>query len=193
MIDIQYVRENPDLFDARMASRGSDFRASALLVLDDLRRELSTKIQAEQASRNALSGQIGTAMKAGDRTLAETLKGRVQAIKDRLVTLEYQHAEIALKAQECFAQVPNLPAGDVPLGADESANVVVSSWGESGALGTPHYELGPALGLMDFEAAVRLSGSRYTVLYGSLARLERAIGQFMMDHNLRAGYREVCR
>jgi seryl-tRNA synthetase len=191
MIDIQYVRANPDQFDAQMASRGSAFRASPLLVLDDLRRQLATQIQAEQSARNALSGQIGAAMKAGDRNLADLLKTQVQAIKERLTALEYQHADIALKAHETFAEVPNYPARDVPVGPDETANVVVSTWGASGTLGRPHYELGPSLGLMDFETAARLSGSRYTVLYGALARLERAIGQFMIDHNTGKGYREV--
>ena len=166
----------------------------ALIALDDRRKAVIAEAQSAQERRNALSKEIGAAKKAKDEERAQALMAEVAGLKERLGDLEAQEKAAVAALEEALASLPNLPAADVPVGPDESANVERSTWGEPrrGDPAKEHYELGEAMGLMDFETAAKLSGSRFVVLRGQLARLERALGQFMIDlHTREHGYTEV--
>jgi seryl-tRNA synthetase len=203
MYDIRWIRENAEAFDRGLARRGFTETSSAeLLALDDTRRAAIAKAQAAQERRNALSKEIGRAMGAKDAALADSLKAEVATLKETQPALEAEEkaAKEALDAQ--LAAIPNLPHDDVPDGADEHGNVVLHSHGQApeksgGRLFgfnqlKEHFELGEALGQMDFETAAKLSGSRFVVLNSGVARLSRAIGQFMLDlHVEEHGYTEV--
>jgi len=177
MHDIKTVRADPEGFDAALARRGLAPQAAALLALDNARREAITAAETAQARRNALSREIGAAMKRGDRAEAERLKAEVAGLADFGAPPEAEALDAALAA------LPNILDADVPDGADESANVVLHQHGEPAEIpdAKQHFELGEALGLMDFERAAKLSGSRFVVLKGALARLERALGQWMLS------------
>jgi seryl-tRNA synthetase len=188
MHDIRTVRADPAGFDAAMARRGVDGVSAGLLALDEARRAAITAAEAAQARRNALSREIGAAMKRGDAAGAERLKAEVAALAGQAGG----EADAALDA--ALAALPNILDPDVPEGRDEADNVVLHQRGEPAELpgAREHWQLGEALGLMDFEAAARLSGSRFVVLKGALARLERALGQWMLDlHTREHGYEEV--
>ncbi|MCW8086290.1 serine--tRNA ligase [Sabulicella glaciei] len=188
MHDIRAIRSNPEAFDAAMARRGLPPQAASLLALDEARRAAITAAEGAQARRNALSREIGAAMKRGDKEEAGRLKAEVAALSAAGPSGE----EAAL--DEALAALPNLLDPEVPEGRDETANVVLRGHGEPRDIpgAKEHWELGEALGLMDFEAAARLSGSRFVVLKGALARLERALGQWMLDlHVSEHGYEEV--
>jgi seryl-tRNA synthetase len=202
MYDIKWIRENAEAFDTGLKRRGLEPLSKSLLDLDDARRSAIAKAQSAQERRNALSKEIGKAMGAKDVALAETLKAEVAALKDTQPALEAEEkvAKEALDLQ--LAAIPNIPNDDVPEGADEHGNVVKSVQGEApektgGRLFgfnqlKEHFELGEALGQMDFETAAKLSGSRFVVLNAGVARLSRAIGQFMLDtHTEEHGYTEV--
>ena len=193
MQDIRLIRENPEGFDAQLARRGLPAQAAALVALDERRRALATEMQAVQARRNDASKLIGAAMAKGDKDGAEALKAEVAALKDRLPALEAEEKEATAALKAALEIIPNLPAADVPDGAGEEDNVEVAKWGEPRAFDfTPkeHADLAPALG-MDFETGTRLSGARFTFLRGDMARLHRALGQFMLDVQTREhGYQE---
>jgi seryl-tRNA synthetase len=202
MYDIKWIRENAEAFDTGLKRRGLEPLSKSLLDLDDVRRSAIAKAQGSQERRNALSKEIGKAMAAKDVALADTLKAEVAALKDTQPALEAEEkaAKEALDLQ--LAAIPNIPNDDVPEGADEHGNVVKSVNGEApektgGRLFgfnqlKEHFELGEALGQMDFETAAKLSGSRFVVLNSGVARLSRAIGQFMLDtHTEEHGYTEV--
>lgn len=201
MYDIKWIRENAEAFDTGLQRRGLEPLSSSLLALDDTRRAAIAKAQSSQERRNALSKEIGKAMGAKDVALADQLKAEVAALKEQQPALEAEEkaAKEALDAQ--LAAIPNIPHDDVPMGADEHDNVVLHVHGvkpeERGLLAgvndpKQHYELGEALGQMDFETAAKLSGSRFVVLQSQIARLSRAIGQFMLDtHTEEHGYIEV--
>jgi seryl-tRNA synthetase len=195
MHDIRLIRDNPQAFDAGLAARGLAPLSSALLALDDRRRKVIGDLQAIQERRNAASKDIGAAMGRKDAEAADRLKAEVSALKDRLAAGEQEQREIDIDMRQRLEAIPNVPAADVPQGADETGNVEYRRFGTprtDAHLGPQHFEIGEALGLMDFEAASRMSGSRFTVLRGQLARLERAIGQFMIDtHTTAHGYTEV--
>ncbi|GIX19546.1 MAG: serine--tRNA ligase [Erythrobacter sp.] len=183
MHDIRLIRENPEAFDAGLARRGLGPEAARLIALDEARREAVTTAQQAQSRRNEASKAIGAAMAAGDTVRAEALKAEVAALKEELPALEARAAELAGQLQAALEIIPNLPAADVPEGPDESGNVVVHEWGEKRVFAfTPreHADIAPALG-MDFETGARLSGARFTFLRAPLARLHRALGQFMLD------------
>jgi seryl-tRNA synthetase len=183
MHDIRLIRENPEAFDAGLARRGLGPEAARLIALDEARREAVTAAQQAQSRRNEASKAIGAAMAAGDTARAEALKAEVAALKEELPAREARAAELAGQLQAALEVIPNLPAADVPDGVDESGNVVVHEWGEKRSFAfTPreHADIAPALG-MDFETGARLSGARFTFLRGPLARLHRALGQFMLD------------
>jgi seryl-tRNA synthetase len=191
MHDIRLVRADPAAFDALLARRGIAPQADALLALDEARRAAIAAGEAAQARRNALSREIGAAMKRGDGPEAERLKAEVAAI-----AAEAGEADGRSRALDAaLALLPNTLDADVPEGADESANVVLHTQGAARGYGfapRQHFELGEALGLMDFAAAAQLAGARFTVLRGALARLERALGQWMLDmHGAEHGYTEV--
>jgi len=194
MHDIRFIREHPDAFDAALARRGLAPVAAELIALDAERRELATRMQQNQAHRNEASKAIGQAMAARDTATAEALKAEVAALKSGLAELEdsSRAADAALDAR--LAVLPNLPADDVPDGADESENVELMRWGTPRTFDfapREHADIGPALG-MDFETGALLSGARFTFLRGGMARLNRALGQFMLDRQVALGYQECA-
>jgi len=183
MHDLRLLRDHPDRFDAGLAARGVDPAASRILDLDEARRQAATLLQEAQGHRNEASKAIGAAMRDGDAATAETLKAEVARIKDAMPTLEAEERELGERLESDLASLPNLPADDVPPGADESANVEVARWGTPPELAfepREHADLGPALG-MDFETGAAMSGARFTFLRGPMARLHRALAQFMLD------------
>ena len=184
MHDIRLIRDNPALFDAVLARRGVEPVADAILALDAERRAVSTRMQEAQSRRNEASKAIGAAMGRGDKDEAERLKAEVATLKERLPQLEQEDRELSAELADALARYPNLPAEDVPPGEDESQNVEVLRWGTPRAFDfqpKEHADLGPALGL-DFETGALISGARFTFLRGQMARLQRALGQFMLDH-----------
>ncbi|MBS0482665.1 MAG: serine--tRNA ligase [Proteobacteria bacterium] len=184
MHDIKFIRENPEAFDAGLARRGLAPQSGAILAIDTRRRGVATRMQEGQGRRNEASKAIGAAMGRGDTGEAERLKAEVASLKDTLPALEAEERDLTAQLQDALAIIPNLPAADVPEGEDEGGNVEVSRWGTPRAFTfTPkeHADIGPALGL-DFETGALISGARFTFLRGAMARLERAIGQFMLDH-----------
>ena len=195
MHDIRLIRDDPDAFDAGLARRGAEPVAKAILALDEERRALTTKLQEMQARRNEASKAIGAAMGKGDTDTAEALKAEVAQIKADMPGLEEQEKALGEKLQDQLARIPNIPFDDVPQGEDEAGNVEVSSWGEKRAFDfepKEHADIAPALG-MDFETGALLSGARFTFLRGDMARLHRALGQFMLDHQTREnGYTECA-
>ena len=195
MFDIKWIRENPDAFDEGMRKRGHDANAAGLLKLDDARREHIAKLQDAQARRNTASKEIGAAMGKGDTELAEKLKAEVSEIKRFVQDGEAEERQLSSKLNEALATIPNLPLDDVPVGADESANVFYRGYGEKPQLDfepKEHFEIGEGLGQMDFDQSALISGSRFVLLKSDIARLERALGQFMLDlHTSEHGYTEV--
>jgi seryl-tRNA synthetase len=195
MHDIKLIRDNPAAFDAGLAARGLPPQSASLLAMDDRRREAISGLQAMQERRNAASKEIGAAMGRKDLAAADALKGEVAALKDRMAAAEQEQREADAALAAVLATIPNTPGPDTPLGTDEHGNIEYRRAGAkptANHLGAQHFEIGEALGLMDFEAAARMSGSRFTVLRGGLARLERALGQFMIDlHTTEHGYTEV--
>ena len=193
MHDIKFIRENPEAFDAGLARRGAEPLSASILALDTDRRAVATRMQEAQSRRNDASKAIGAAMGKGDTAEAERLKAEVASLKDTLPALEAEEKDLTARLQDALAIVPNLPAADVPPGANEADNVEVSRWGTPRSFNfTPreHADLGPALGL-DFETGALISGARFTFLRGQMARLERALGQFMLDHQTSVnGYTE---
>jgi seryl-tRNA synthetase len=194
MHDIRFIRENPDAFDAALAKRGLDPQAASLLALDERRRAIATELQQGLARRNEASKAIGQAMARKELEFAEQMKIEVAALKDHLASLEDQDREAGEALEAALATIPNLPAEDVPQGADESENAEVRRWGEPRAFTfapQDHADFGPALGL-DFEGGAALSGARFTALRGQMARLHRALAQFMLDRQSgENGYEEV--
>tara|TARA_R110000787_G_scaffold6861_47_gene23971 strand:+ start:10781 stop:12058 length:1278 start_codon:yes stop_codon:yes gene_type:complete len=183
MHDIRFIRENPAAFDAGLARRGLAPLSADILALDEQSRAIKTQLQVGQARRNEASKLIGQAMAAGDKDKAEALKAEVAALKDGTPALEAQERELGDALTAMLAAIPNLPADDVPEGADEEANVEVSRWGtprDFDFAAQDHADFGPALGL-DFEGGAKLSGARFTALRGQMARLHRALAQFMLD------------
>ncbi len=193
MFDMRRIRENPEAFDAGLGRRGLDPRAGELVALDAERRKALTEAQEFQTRRNTISKQIG-ALKAKGEDASEII---AQVASDKAAQAEAEASAQKLEAalNEVLATIPNLPADDVPDGADESDNVEIRKHGTPRELdfeAKEHFELGEALGLMDFEAASRMSGARFVVLKGALARLQRALGAFMLDlQTNEAGYTEV--
>lgn len=183
MHDIRLIRENPEAFDAAMARRGLAPAAQAILSADADRRDLLTRMQEAQARRNEASKAIGAAMGKGDKDTAEALKAEVASLKDALPAMEEDERRLTGELNAVLAALPNRPADDVPAGEDESANVEVLRWGTPREFAfTPreHADIGPALGL-DFETGALISGARFTFLRGQMARLHRALAQFMLD------------
>ncbi len=183
MHDIRSIRENPAAFDAALARRGLDPVSSEIVALDEKRRAFATELQLGQARRNEASKAIGQAMANKEAELAQQIKMEVAALKDRLPHLETQEKETGEALDGILAAIPNLPAEDVPEGEDEAANVEVSRWGAVRNFDfapKDHADFGPTLGL-DFEGGAALSGARFTALRGQMARLHRALAQFMLD------------
>jgi seryl-tRNA synthetase len=195
MYDIKWIRDNAEVFDRGRERRGLGPLAGTLLALDDKRRAAIAKAQAAQERRNAASKEIGAAMKAGDASLAKALKIEVAQLKEALAEFEAEERDAIAALEKALAEIPNTPLDDVPDGRDENDNFELRRIGEPRAMDFPpkeHFDIGEALGLMDFETAAKLSGARFVVLTGALARLERALSQFMLDlHTREHGYTEV--
>jgi seryl-tRNA synthetase len=198
LLDIKWIRDNQDAFVAALKKRGADAPEETLdqiLSLDEQRRATIQKLQEAQARRNAASKEVGKAKASKDEAEAKRLMDEVAALKSTIAEGETAEKRLDDELRNLLGAIPNVPADDVPVGPDETANV------ELRKVGTPlkfdfqpkqHFELGEALGLMDFETAAKLSGSRFVVLKGALARLERALSQFMLDlHTSEHGYMEV--
>jgi seryl-tRNA synthetase len=197
MFDPRWIRDNPEVLDRGLKRRGLPPEAANIIALDEKRRAIIAKLQALQERRNAASKEIGAAKKAKDEAAANTLMAEVAKIKEDIPALETEQTRIEKELHDKLALIPNVPAEDVPDGADETANAERRDHrsGDKPTIASPrqHFELGEALSLMDFEAAAKLSGSRFVVLKGALARLERAIAQFFLDvHTEEFGYTEVA-
>ncbi|TQF77064.1 serine--tRNA ligase [Elioraea sp. Yellowstone] len=193
MHDIRRIREAPEAFDAMLARRGLAPLAAEVLALDQRRRAAQTAFQEMQARRNALSKRIGAARGRGED--AAPLQAEAAAMAEAIAREEAEEKRLGAELDALLATIPNWLDDAVPTGGGEADNVVLRSWGEQRRFDfTPlqHFDLGERLGLMDFEAAARLAGSRFVVLKGALARLERALGQFMLDlQTAEHGYTEV--
>ena len=196
MLDIKWIRDNPDKLDAALARRGAAPLADQLLKLDEERRAHLTRLQTLQGRRNEASKAIGKAKGTGNEAGAEELIREIGEIKEAIQDGEETERRIDKSLEDALARIPNIPLDDVPEGADEADNVEIRRHGEAPSFGfapKEHYELGEGLGLMDFEQAAKISGSRFTILKGQLARLERALGQFMLDlHTGEHGYQETA-
>ncbi|MEM7463239.1 MAG: serine--tRNA ligase, partial [Pseudomonadota bacterium] len=195
MFDIKWIRENPVAFDRGLERRGLEPHSARLIEIDDRRKANVAMLQEAQTERNAASKEIGKAMAAGDKALAEKLKADVSKLKDVAQSGEQAGREITAEMTATLEVLPNLPLEDVPDGEDEAANIQSSHSGEKPEFAfepKEHFEIGENLGQMDFETAARIAGSRFTILNGGLARMERALGQFMLDmHTQEHGYLEV--
>src|SRR5208337_1298263 len=197
MHDIRAIRDNPKAFDEGLARRGLPPRAGPMIALDERRRAAILELQRAQERRNAASKQVGLAMARGDSVAAEDFRAEVAGLKATMPELEAIEREAGVALETALAEIPNLPFEDVPDGKDENDNVEVRRFGAPPALGginkpREHFELGEALGLMDFEIAAKLSGARFVVLKGALARLSRALEQFMLNlHTTEHGYTEI--
>jgi len=194
MHDIRSIRDAPAAFDAGLARRGSAPCSATLIALDERRRAILTELQVAQARRNEASKAIGAAKAQKRDEDAAALMAEVATIKERMPVLEAEEQAIAAELDGVLAALPNLPAADVPQGPDESANVEVSRWGiprDFGFKPQEHPDFAPALGL-DFESAAKISGARFAVLRSGIARLNRALGQFMLDRQGAAGYAETA-
>jgi seryl-tRNA synthetase len=193
MHDIRTIRAEPDAFDAALARRRLLPASPAILTRDAARRAAQTALQESQARRNALAKQVGEGRRRGEDTAA--LEAEATALRSEMDGLEAEAARLDGDIKAVLESLPNLLDPDVPDGTDESANVVLKQWGQPRDLGfepKQHFELGEALGMMDFSTAARLAGARFTILRGKLARLERALGQFMLDlHTREHGYEET--
>ena len=207
MLDINWIKANPEAFDRAVIGRKNvPFSAAALIGMDDARRSAIVSVEEAQAKRNAMSKQIGQAKAQKDEAKAQALMDEVASLKDAIQAGEAARKEAEDRLRSALAIMPNVPLAEVPVGADEHDNV--EYFGRNGSPQTAaaarpakptfgfapkeHFETGEAMGFMDFEVAAKLSGSRFVVLKSQLARLERAIGQFMLDLHVDAhGYTEV--
>jgi seryl-tRNA synthetase len=195
MHDIKAIRENPQAFDHGLKRRGLAPLSSEILALDQEWRQGTTRLQEMQSARNDASKKIGQAKSQKNEAEAQRLMADVARIKDEMPATETRTRELEQTLNDRLSEIPNLPAADVPDGPDETANKEVRRVGQPRAMNfaaKQHFELGEALKLMDFEAAARMSGARFVLLRSQLARLERAIGNFMIDlHTGTFGYQEV--
>jgi seryl-tRNA synthetase len=193
MHDIRAVRSDPTGFDASMSRRGLPPVSAQLLGLDAERRAAQTTLQDRQARRNALAKEIGQGKRSGADTTA--LEAEATTLRGEMEGLETRAADLDMAIRRILEGLPNILDASVPDGPDETANVVLAQHGDPGARNFPpkqHFELGEALGMMDFATAAKLAGARFTILRGPLARMERALGQFMLDiHTQRHGYTET--
>ena len=195
MHDIRLIRDNPQAFDAGLARRGIEPLSAEILAMDASLRALQTAMQTALARRNEASKAIGQAMAQGDKDGAEALKAEVADLKTALPEQEAAEREQLAALQDKLAALPNLPAADVPEGEDEAGNVEISRWGTPRTFDfapQEHADFAPALGL-DFETAAKMSGARFAFLRGQMARLERALGQYMIDRQtIEQGYTECA-
>ncbi|MCX8007454.1 MAG: serine--tRNA ligase [Coriobacteriia bacterium] len=193
MLDAKFVRENIDFVRQALANRGADWPVERFLELDAERRRLIAETESRQAVRNAASKEIGALMKAGDHAAAHRRKEEVRALNDEIAALDEALAAVDAATRELLLTIPNLPHESVPVGPDESGNVEVRRWGtppEFDFEPKAHWDLGPELGVIDFERGVKLAKSRFVVLGRDGARLNRALINFMLDEHAKRGYAE---
>jgi len=193
MLDARFVRENIDAVRKAMSDRGAAWSVDAFVELDEERRRLIARTEERQARRNELSKQVGALMKEGRRDEAESLKAQVRTVNDEIETDSGVLDEVEQDVRDLLLTAPNLPDASVPLGADETENVEVRRWGEPPAFAfepKPHWDLGPELGIIDFERGVKLAKSRFVLLGGLGARLERSVINFMLDTHTARGFKE---
>ena len=193
MLDIKFVRENPDVVDKAIASRNGTWDRERFFELDADRRSLIAEVEALQAERNALSKQIGQLMREGRKDEAEAAKAKVAAGKDRIAELDAKRGEAEDALFDLVSRIPNIPDETVPFGKDDSENPEVRRWGtprEFDFEPKAHWDLGPELGMIDFDRGVKIAGSRFYVLGGMGARMERALINFMIDTHVSEGFKE---
>ena len=194
MLDIKFVRENPDLVDRSCESRqNAHWDREKFFELDEERRSVISEVEKLQAERNAVSKQIGQLMREGKRDEAEAAKAQVAANKDRIASLDDRRAEVEDALFDLVAAIPNIPHESVPYGKDDSDNPEVRRWGtprEFDFEAKAHWDLGPATGMIDFDRGVKVAGTRFYVLGGMGARMERALISFMIDMHAKAGFKE---
>ncbi len=193
MLDARFIRENPEVVRKAMAGRRASWDVDEFRRLDEERRRLIGEVEGLQAKRNEASKAIGALMKDGKRDEAEQAKEEVRLVNDKITGLEAHLEAVDADTRQLLLTGPNLPADEVPVGADETENVEVSRWGTPPTFDfepQAHWDLGPALGILDFERAVKLAESRFVLLGGMGARLNRALINFMLDTHAEAGYKE---
>ncbi|MEZ5840171.1 MAG: serine--tRNA ligase [Hyphomicrobiales bacterium] len=196
MFDIKWIRDNPEALDKALASRGMAPASPRLLEMDEARRAHVARLQEAQERRNAASKEIGQAKGSGDEARAAALIDEIASLKSFIQNGEEEERRLTALLDDDLATIPNVPLDEVPFGESEHDNPVHHVHGEKPVFDfepKQHFEIGEGLGLMDFEAAAKLSGARFVVLKGHLARLERALAQFMLDlHTTEHGYTEVA-
>ena len=194
MLDIKFVRENPDLVDKSCESRqNAHWDRKKFFELDEERRNVIAEVESLQAERNAVSKQIGLLMREGKKEEAEAAKEQVAANKDRIAELDQRRGEVEEELTALVAAIPNIPDASVPYGKDDSDNPEVRKWGEPTQFDfepKAHWDLGPELGMIDFDRGVKLAGTRFYLLGGMGARMERALINFMIDTHNQAGFKE---
>ena len=194
MLDIKFVRENPDLVDKACESRqNAHWDREKFFGLDEERRSVIAEVESLQAERNAVSKQIGLLMREGKKEEAEAAKEQVAANKDRIAELDQRRGEVEEELTALVAAIPNIPDASVPYGKDDSDNPEVRKWGEPTQFDfepKAHWDLGPELGMIDFDRGVKLAGTRFYLLGGMGARMERALINFMIDTHNQAGFKE---
>jgi len=194
MLDIKFVRENPDLVDKACESRqNAHWDREKFFELDEERRSVIAEVESLQAERNAVSKQIGLLMREGKKEEAEAAKEQVAANKDRIAELDQRRGEVEEELTALVAAIPNIPDASVPYGKDDSDNPEVRKWGAPTQFDfepKAHWDLGPELGMIDFDRGVKLAGTRFYLLGGMGARMERALINFMIDTHNQAGFKE---
>lgn len=193
MLDIKAVREHPEILDEAMKARNSSWDKEKFLALEQKRRDLIGRVEELQAKRNQASKEIGALMRAGKRDEAKHIKEEVSKSKEEIAQLEEERTITEEALKDFMSAIPNIPSAYTPVGADENDNVEVSRWGEPRNFefeAQAHWDLGPHLDIIDFERGVKLAGSRFYLLGGAGARLERALINFFIDMHVKAGYKE---
>ena len=194
MLARELLRSAPERVKAALAARRGDAPLDELLAADARWRAAQAELEALKAERNRGSKEVGALFAAGRKPEAEALRAGMAALGERVATAEQDAASLAARVEELELTIPNLPHASVPVGADETANRIERTWGEPPAFDfepQAHWDLGPALGILDFERAAKVAGARFAVLWGAGAALERALVTFMLDLHRAAGYREV--
>lgn len=193
MLDMKFIRENPDLIDKSCASRNASWDRESFFELDEKRRALIAEVEALQQERNAASKQIGALMREGKQDEAAAQKEAVRKGNERIAEIEQERTETESALKDLISRIPNIPDASTPLGKDDTENPEIRRWGtprEFDFEAQAHWDLGPELGIIDFERGVKLAGSRFYVLGGMGARLERALINFMIDTHAQAGFKE---
>ena len=193
MLDIKFVRENPQVVDAAMEARHGSWDREKFFELEAERRSTIAQVESLQAARNKASKEIGALMREGKRDEADQLKAQVAADKSRISQLEDRRGQVEQELHDLMSRIPNIPDASVPEGKDDSENVEVRKWGTPRQFdfeAKAHWDLGPELGIIDFERGVKIAGSRFYLLGGMGARLERALINFFVDMHIKAGFKE---